>query len=35
MEGEYLYIDHQSLAPLVHALEDVLDYQQRNMDQPC
>ena len=31
MQGEYLYINHQSLAPLIHALEDVVEYQSQEI----
>lgn len=27
MQTTHLYIDHQSLAPLIHALEDVVEYE--------
>lgn len=27
MQMTNLYIDHQSLAPLIHALEDIVDYE--------
>lgn len=27
-----LYLDHQSLAPLIHALEDVVDFASRQLN---
>lgn len=35
MHDNYLYIDHQSLAPIIHALEDVVQYSCEIHDYRC